>query len=118
MLIPNGKRAQRLFGSWRVAHCSSDRRLEKQSKGQLVVPAVNIFIFTIHVLLLLKAFTSQCMCWNAGIPVPHAVLQDGESTRLADDQIGPLHEHDRHEVRGLEGELELLSLVERLEQKF
>ena len=62
-------------------------------------------------------YTVQC-ARMLEIPVPHAVLQDGESTRLADDQIGPLHEHDRHEVRGLEGELELLSLVERLEQKF
>ena len=42
------------------------------------------------------------------------MMKDGESTSLADDQIGPLDDDDRDEVRGLECELELLSIVERL----
>ncbi len=49
--------------------------------------------------------------------VPHSMMKDGESTSLADDQIGPLDDDDRDEVRGLEGELQLLSIVERLQQK-
>ena len=46
--------------------------------------------------------------------IPHSMLNDGESTRFADDQISPLHNHDGYEVGGLEGEFQLLPLVQRL----
>lgn len=43
-------------------------------------------------------------------PVVHALLDDGVSARLADDQIGPLHDHDRHEERRVAGVLQHLTV--------
>lgn len=39
-------------------------------------------------------------------PVAHALVHDGVTTGLADDQVGPLHDHDRHEESGVAGELQ------------
>lgn len=47
---------------------------------------------------------------SVGVVVDHTLLRDGESSSLADHEIGPLHAHDGDEVTGL-SELEGLGGV-------
>ena len=47
----------------------------------------------------------------------HALMHDGVATRLADHQVGPLHDHDRDEEGRVAGELEHLALCVRLRYK-
>lgn len=46
--------------------------------------------------------------------VLHSLLDDGVPPGLADDQIGPLHDHDAGEEGGVAGELHDLPLLVRL----
>lgn len=39
-------------------------------------------------------------------PVAHALVDDGVAAGLADDQVSPLHHHDRDEEGGVARELE------------
>lgn len=43
-------------------------------------------------------------------PVAHSLVHDRVTAGLADDQIGPLHHHDRHEEGRVAGELEALAV--------
>lgn len=42
------------------------------------------------------------------------MLEEGETARFADDEVGAFREHNGHEVRRVERELETLSLRVRL----
>lgn len=44
-------------------------------------------------------------------PIAHALLEDGVTTRLADDQIGPLHNHNRDEEGRVAGVLQGLAVA-------
>lgn len=48
------------------------------------------------------------------IHIHEAVLEEGETARFADDEVGAFCEHNGHEVRRVERELETLSLRVRL----
>lgn len=50
-------------------------------------------------------------------PVRHALLHDGVAARLADDEVGPLHHHDRHEEGRVARVLQLLARLVRLENQ-
>lgn len=49
-------------------------------------------------------------------PVAHSLVHDRVTSGLADDQIGPLHHHNRHEERGVAGELEALAVPVGLQE--
>uniref|UniRef100_A0A8W7PTJ8 Uncharacterized protein n=1 Tax=Anopheles coluzzii TaxID=1518534 RepID=A0A8W7PTJ8_ANOCL len=44
-------------------------------------------------------------------PVSHALVENRVTASLTDDQIGPLYDDDRHEERGVAGELEGLAIA-------
>jgi len=46
--------------------------------------------------------------------VHHALVNDRVASGLADDEVSPLHDHDRHEERGVTCVLEHLALRVRL----
>ena len=41
--------------------------------------------------------------------IAHSLVHDGIASGFANDQISPLHDHDRHEERRVAGVLELLA---------
>lgn len=43
-------------------------------------------------------------------PVSHSLMENGVATSLANDQIGPLNDHNRDEERSVAGVLELLAV--------
>lgn len=43
--------------------------------------------------------------------IAHSLVHDGIASGLANDQISPLHDHDRHEERRVAGVLELLASI-------
>lgn len=47
-------------------------------------------------------------------PIAHSLVHDRVTAGLADDQVSPLHHHDRHEEGGVARELETLAVPVRL----
>jgi len=44
-------------------------------------------------------------------PIAHALMEDGVTTRLTDDQIGPLHNHNRNEEGSVAGVFQSLAIA-------